>query len=142
MTLPNSIATFRQHWTVRFIDTVTIATTTGRGTFNETTLQYDTPSTSEWYTGAALIRPFTSKGETNLFGEQLVTGKMYSVYLPHDALPPGEAFPLEARVTVTAALLEPALVDETMTVVSVDHDSYLTRNRLICRLDEGVGYAD
>lgn len=140
MTLPNSIATFRQHWTVRFIDTVTIATTTGRGTLNETTLQYTGGTTSAWYTGAALIRPFTTAGATNLFGEQLVTGKMYSVYIPHDALPGG--VPLEARVTVTAALLDPALVGEVLTVVSVDHDSYLTRNRLICRLEEGVGYAD
>ena len=123
MTLPSSVvATFRDHWTVRFIDTVTVTTTTGRGTFNETTLVYDGEATDDIYDGAALIRPFTTKGDTTLFGEQMVTGKTYSVYVPHDALPSGDTFPLEARVTVTAALLDPALVGNTMTVVSVDHD--------------------
>lgn len=133
----NTINRFRTLWANRFVDTITVTRMTGRGTFNATTLVYDTETESTPYTGEALIRPFTGKGTTVLFGGEQLTGKEYAILVPYDA---GEFQP-EDLITIDTCTYDPHLVDATMRVLSEQHDSYLTRIELICRFEEGTGYA-
>ncbi len=133
----NTVPEFRLRWAGRFVDAVTILRVASRGTFNETTLAYDTPTDSSEYSGAALIRPMSPAAVTALFGEQLVTGRIYSVFIPHDA---GDFQP-EDDVTVDTSDDDPTLVGKTMTVLTQQHDSYRTRIEVVCRLEEGPGYA-
>lgn len=142
MSIPsNTVDEFRIRWSNRFVDAITVTRISTRGTFNESTLAYDSELSTIPYTGAALIRPFPAKGSTADFGQQLVTGKEYSVFVPHTAVFSGDFQP-EDEVTVDASALDPDLVGKTMTVLSQSHDSYLTRIELICRFEEGSGYVD
>ncbi len=141
MPAPSSTVTvFRAQWATRFVDTVTITRTTARGTFNTGTGQYGSGTAATPYTGEALIRPLSRDGVTAIFGEQEVTGKLYAVTLPWDAV--ADVFQPEDIVTVDASLLDLELVGQVMRVLSDEHDSYKTRRRIVCRLDEGAGYAD
>ena len=135
----DTVTVLRLEWASRFVDTVTITRTSARGTFNATTLVYDSGTADTPYTGAALVRPLDAKGVTKIFGEQEVTGRMYAVTLPWDAT--AEVFQPEDIVTVDASLLDLELVGKIMRVLSDEQDSYKTRRRIVCRLDEGVGYA-
>lgn len=142
MSIPsNTLATFRDQWASRFIDTITVIRVTSRGTYNPTTHLHDGGGTNAEYSGGALIRPMSAAGQTALFGEQQVTGKAYYVFIPYDAAFTGNPQP-EDRVTIDASSADPDLVGRTMLVVSASHDSYQTRIELICRLEEGPGYAD
>jgi hypothetical protein len=133
----DAVTALRTHWATRFIDAIDVTRVTGRGTFNETTLAYDTPADSSVYTGAALIRPGGSDEQTQ-YGEQLTTGLPMVVYVPYGSA----VFQVEDLVTVTACGFDADLVGRTMTVVAFDPDSYQTRQMLVCRLDLGGGYVE
>jgi len=137
----DAVAVFREQWATRFIDSITVTRTTSRGAINPATYKYDSEFGSIPYTGEALIRPFSAEGETSDFGDQLVTGKTYSVFVPHTAVFAGDFQP-EDVVTIDACALDPDFVGKAMRMLSQQHDSYLTRIELICRFDEGVGYVD
>ena len=51
------VAFFRTARTDRYVDTVTITDLTARGAWNRTTKQHGADTTSEVYSGGALIRP-------------------------------------------------------------------------------------
>jgi len=131
----DAVTELRTHWATRFTDAVTVTRMSGRGTFNETTLAYDSPADASVYAGAALIRPGTNVDRTQ-YGEQFVTGRPMLVYVVHDAA----VFEVEDLVTVTACVYNPALVGQSLRIVAYEYDSYQTRIELVCRYDEGAGY--
>jgi len=140
MSIPtDTVETFRTHWADRFVDTITVKRMTNRGTFNATTLVHDSPTLTSPYTGPALIRPSNATGATVVTAGQEVTGKEYSVFVPHTAVT-SDDFQPEDTVTIDACVLDPDLVGKTMRVLSQQHDSYLTRIELVCRFEEGSGY--
>ena len=142
MPIPSSVVTkFRELWQTRFTDAINVTRLNTRGAMNETTLKYDSEFSTVPYTGAALIRPTDTKGQTDQFGEQLVTGRTVDVFVPSSAVF-ADDFQPEDLVTVTASVLDSGLVGQEMRVVSSEQfDSYLTRIKLTCRLEEGPGYA-
>lgn len=129
------IAFFRAQWATRFVDTITATRMADRGTFNPTTLDYDAGTDTTVYSGAALIRPATDD-DTALYGGEQVTGVGVIVYVPHDA----GTFEVEDTINIVASTWDPDLVGADVRVVAVTYDSYQTRQRLVCRLDEGAGY--
>lgn len=136
-TTTDAVVALRTHWTTRFIDTVAVERVTSRGTFNATTLAYDTPSEGAIYTGAALVRPGDNIDRSQ-YGDQLVTGLPILVYVPHDAA----VFQVEDSIEVTACGYDAELVGKTLTVVGFEYDSYQTRQRLVCRIELGSGYVE
>lgn len=130
--LNSAVTRLRLEWAERFIDTCTIARTGDRGTYNATTLQYDSPTTPSVYSGAALVRP-GSTGTTN-FGEALQTHHDYEVYLPHTAT----GIEPEDRVTVAVAG-DADLDGQVLVVEAVYADAYVTRRMVGCRLEQGQG---
>lgn len=134
--LSSAVDEFRIRWASRFVDSITVTRLSDRGTYNAATYRYDAASDTTPYDGLALIRPFKAKGETDLFGEQLVTGKTYSIFVPYTAVT-GDFLP-EDLVTINTSMGDPDLAGKTMRVLSQQHDSYLTRIELICRFDEGA----
>jgi hypothetical protein len=138
MSIPtDTIATFRTEWAARFVDTITVKRTTDRGTFNATTLAYDGGTDGTPYSGPGLARPLASK-ETAQYGEQLVTATGIVIFLPYDA----GVFDVEDEATIDVSYGDTELEGKTVTVVAVTYDSYRTRQRLVCRLDQGAGYVD
>ena len=124
---------FRNRWASRFTDTVTVTDLTDRGAWNPVTKQYDTPTTAVVYTGEGLVRPASAGTVTGrgLAGEVLFS---HTVYVPYDAGPflPGY------QVTVDTST-DPDLTGLTLTVQTVEHDTYVTRRPLRCHLSEGTG---
>ncbi len=138
MTIPSStITTLRAQWATRFIDTVTFTRTTARGTLNTTTGLYSADTTSEIYSGVALIRPVKTTDQTD-FGQQETSIVELDVFMPHDA---GDFQP-EDLGTIDAVTYDSDLNGKTMRVVEVEYDSYLTRTRVRCRLNIGAGFVD
>jgi hypothetical protein len=135
------VAFFRTQRTDRYIDTVTITDLTSRGSWNRTTKQYGTPSTTTVYTGGALIRPAgaavsgaTGAGAVGR-GKQAEVLFDFFVYLPVTAT----GVQVGNVVTVDATLLASDLVGVTMSVQSIENDSYETRRTLECKLSQGGG---
>ena len=132
---------FRPVRTDRYIDTVTITDKTSVGTWNRTTKQYGTASTTTVYTGGALIRPAgaTVPGATGAGaigrGKQAEVLFDFFVYLPETATGIG----VGNEVTVDASLLAADLVGTVMAVQSIENDSYETRRTLKCKLSQGGG---
>lgn len=119
----DSVAGFRERWATRFIDAGTLDRETAIGTFNATTGQYDTPSSSVVWdgTGGCLIRP---KARTTAdFGETDADVEQYDVFVPHTATgaKPGD------KLTVSASLYDADLVGAVLVVIEVIEDSYLTK---------------
>ncbi len=118
----DTVAGFRTRWADRFIDAGTLDRETGRGTYNATTLQYDTPSSSVIWdgTGGCLIRPVSRT--TADFGEQDSKIESYNILVPHTATgaKPGDKF------TVSASLLDSDLVGAVLVITEIIEDSYLT----------------
>ena len=138
MTTPSStVATFRTQWATRLIDTVTFTRTTGRGILNESTLQYSGATTTEIYSGDALIRPVKTTDQ-EAYGQQETSVVELDVFMPHDA---GDFQP-EDDGTIDTATYDTDLVGKTMRVVEVEYDSYLTRTKVRCRLNIGAGFVD
>ncbi|KKK70623.1 hypothetical protein LCGC14_2922110, partial [marine sediment metagenome] len=82
MTIPSSaVTTFRTQWASRFIDTVTFVRTTGRGTLNTTTGLYAGATTTEIYSGEALVRPVKTTDQTD-FGQQETSSIELDVFMP------------------------------------------------------------
>jgi hypothetical protein len=137
MPVPSSaVATFRDQWATRFVDAITFTRVTDRGTFNDATLVYDTPTVETIFTGACLVRP-VEEVDTDDFGEQEITSLIVDVFMPFDA---GD-FQLEDLGTITAVTWDTDLDGVTMTVVEVEHDTYLTRKRVRCVINLGAGFA-
>ncbi len=138
MTTPSSVITeFRTRWATRLIDTVTFVRSTGRGTLNTTTGLYSGATTSEIYSGDALIRPVKTTDQVNV-GQQETSIVELDVFMPHDA---GDLQP-EDEGTIDACTFDTDLVGKTMRVVEVEYDSYLTRTKVRCRLNIGAGFVD
>ncbi len=116
----DTVAGFRTRWASRFIDAGTLDRETDRGTFDDLTGQYDTPTSSEIFTGACLIRP--KARSTSDFGEKDSKVELYDIHVPHTATGalPGDKF------TVSASLLDPDLVGAVLVITEVLDDSYLT----------------
>jgi len=137
MTLPSSaVATFRTHWAARFVDTVTVTRTTGRGVINETTGAYDNPTVTTLYTGSALIRPVSDEKTSDYGGEQ-VTTMLIDVFVPHDT----DGLLVDDVVTVDASVYDDDLTGTVGRVVGVDRDTYHTRQRIRCLVNLGSGDA-
>lgn len=137
MTIPTStIATLRAEWAGRFIDHIVATRLTDRGALNPATLEYDGTTVLDVYDGPALIRP-SENIDRREYGQALVTGTPMDVYLRHD----GPQFEVEDDVAITVCDYDGQLVGEVMTVVAWENDGYLTRRRLVCRLDLGRGLA-
>ena len=137
MSIPSSaVAQFRGLWADRFIDTVTVKGVAARGTFNPSTLVYDSGSDTSKYSGKALIRPADSQDNETVGGDER-GGELFRVFLPHDA----GTFDLEDTVGVSASVWDTGLAGKELRVVAFTYDSYLTRIKLLCRMDQGVGYA-
>lgn len=130
--LSNAVTRFRAEWALRFVDTIAVARTTGRGTYNETTLQYDTPTTPAIYAGPGLVRPGSTG--TDSFGEAQQTRHDFAVYLPHTAT----GIEPEDRATCTVPG-DSDLNGKVLVVEAVYADTYITRRMLGCRLDQGQG---
>lgn len=138
MTTPSdTIATFRDQWASRFIDTVTFVRTTGRGTLNESTLLYSGATTTEIYSGDALIRPVKNTDQ-EIYGQQETSIVELDVFIPHDA---GDFQP-EDLGTIDACTFDPDLVGKTVRVTETGFDSYLTRRWVRCSLNIGAGFVD
>ena len=138
MTIPSSaVTTFRTQWASRFIDTVTFVRSTGRGTLNTTTGLYAGATTTEIYSGDALVRPVKTTDQTD-FGQQETSSIELDVFMPHDA---GDFQP-EDLGTIDAVTFDSDLNGKTMRVIEVGYDSYQTRTRVRCRLDIGAGFVD
>ena len=137
----DSVAFFRTARADRYVDTITVKDRTTRGTWNRTTKQHATDTTSTVYTGSALIRPAgaavtgaTGAGAVGrgLQGEVLFD---FFIYTPVTATGIG----VGNTVTIDASLLAADLVGATMTVQSVENDSYETRRTFKCLLSQGGG---
>ncbi len=124
---------FRTKRTSRYIDTITITDSTSRGTWNRATKQYDTPTTSTVYSGTALIRPVSATTKNR--GEQGEVLFTHTIQVPFsvDSVAPGNI------VTVTVSVYDDDLTGATLTVQSVEQDSYLTHRELHCLLSQGGG---
>lgn len=116
----DTVAGFRTRWASRFIDAGTLDRETDQGTFDDLTGQYDTPTSSEIFTGACLIRP--KARSTSDFGEKDSKVELYDIHVPHTA---GGALPGD-KFTVSASLLDPDLVGAVLVITEVLDDSYLT----------------
>ena len=117
----------------RYIDSVIVSDLTSRGTWNRATKQYDTPTSSETYTGDALIRPATaSTRDRGGEGEVLHT---HIVHIPNTGIgvKPGNL------VTIVTSVYDTDLAGAVLTVQSVGADSYNTHKELRCLLSQGGG---
>lgn len=118
----NTVEGFRTRWASRFIDAGTLDRETDRGTFSDSTGQYDTPTTIEIWdgSGGCLIRP--KSRTTAEFGEKDSKVEHYDILVPFDATgaKPGDKF------TVSAALFVPDLVGAVLVLTEILEDSYLT----------------
>lgn len=130
----DSVTIFRSFWADRFVDTVSIDRHAADGTFNATTLVYDAATTSNVYSGGALLRPAPVTADEELANE-LRTVVAFDVYLPHTAT----GIQPEDIVTVSASVTESDLVGQTMRVTAILPDSYNTRRHLKAELDYGSG---
>ena len=118
----DTVAGFRTRWASRFVDAGTLDRETAQGTFNDSTGQYDSPTTIVVWdgTGGCLIRP---KARTTIeFGEKDSKVEQYDIHVPFDATGalPGDKF------TVSASLLDSDLVGAVLVIIEVLDDSYLT----------------
>ncbi|MCH9003518.1 MAG: hypothetical protein IIC02_13180, partial [Planctomycetes bacterium] len=95
-------------------------------------------TTTEIYSGDALIRPAKTLADPKDYGQQETSIIELDVFMPHDA---GDFQP-EDDGTIDAATYDTDLVGQTMRVVEVEYDSYLTRTRVRCRLNIGAGFVD
>ncbi len=125
----NTIAGFRTRWATRFIDAGTLDRETAQGTYNSSTLQYDSPSSSQIWdgTGGCLIRP--KARTTSDFGEKDSKVENYDIMVPFDATgaKPGDKF------TVSAALFVPDLVGAVLVLTEILEDSYLTHYQWVAQ---------
>lgn len=119
----DAVPGFRTHWAGRFVDEATLDRETDKGTFNETTGQYDSPATSQIWdgTGGCLIRP-ASRSNAD-FGERSVDVEMYDVFVPETAT---GAKPSD-KLTISASVYNPALVGAVLVLTEIVEDSYLTK---------------
>ena len=122
------VALFRDLWADRFTDTGTITRTAAKGTFNDVTGVYGTPTTVTVYTGGLLVRPGGSERRAE-FGEELTTRGPVEVFCPYTV----EAA-VGDRVTVTVSA-DPDLDGEILVIRAVVVDSYDTHRTLICELE-------
>lgn len=130
--LLSHLAFFQAQWEGRFLDTVSVDRVTDRGTFNATTGAYDAPSSSNIFTGSALIRPRTVR--TAEFGEEQVSQEALVIFLPLTAT----GIDLEDQVTVTSSQ-DPELTGEVLTVTALDADTYKTHIEITCERPQGSG---
>ena len=119
----DAIPALRSHWADRFVDAATLDRETDKGTFNETTGQYDSPTTVEIWdgTGGCLIRPDSRSNPD--FGERSVDVERYDVFVPDSAT---GAAPSD-KLTISASKHNPALVGAVLVLTEVVEDSYLTK---------------
>lgn len=118
----NTVGLFRTQWADRFGDTGQLDRTTGQGTFNATTGQYDSPTVTPIWdgTGGCLIRP-TARATAD-FGEEQSDVETYSIKVPYTATgaQPGDDF------TVGTSEHDSDLDGVVFVVRGVVEDSYLT----------------
>lgn len=129
----DSVALFREQWSDRFVDTVTISNPVTGGTFNPSTLVYDGGSGGVVYTGGGLIRASTTEPIEETTQEER-TYLDFDLYLPYDST----GFAPDQIVTVDASI-DPDLVGKTFRVVAIERDTYNTRRKLRIELDLGRG---
>jgi hypothetical protein len=127
------VAFFRTQRADRYIDTITITDLTSRGTFNRTTKQFDSESTSTVYTGGALIRPKSAAArERGEQGEVLYT---HIVHVPYDT----DGVTVGNTITVTTSVYDADLTGAVLTIQDHSGDSYMTHRELKCLLSQGGG---
>ena len=135
------VAFFRTARADRYVDTITVKDRTTRGTWNRTTKQHATDTTSTVYTWSALIRPAgaaspgSSSFGSSTRGMQAEVLFDFFIYTPVTAT----GIVVGNTVTIDASLLAADLVGATMTVQSVENDSYETRRTFKCLLSQGGG---
>jgi len=118
----DSVVGFRTRWATRFVDAGTLNRETGIGTFNGTTGQYDTPSSSQIFSGACLIRP--KARTTSDFAETETDVESYDIFVPHSAIgaKPGDKFTVGFLYN-----FDPGLLGAVLVLTEVIEDSYLTK---------------
>ena len=125
----DTVAGFRTRWADRFIDAGTLDRETAIGTFNDTTGQYDTPSSSVVWdgTGGCLIRPVGRS--TADFRETTSKVEQYNIFVPYTAVgaKPGDKF------NVSASLFVPDLVGAVLVLTEILEDSYLTKYQWVAQ---------
>ena len=123
MSVPSStVSLLRSQWSDRFTDTGNLVRETDSGTFNPSTLQHETISSSTLYSDlGCLVRPRSRT--TADFGEREVDVEGYSILVPYTSTGarPGDKF------TVTASVHNPDLVGAVLVLREILEDSYLTR---------------
>lgn len=131
----SAITRLRSIWSDRFIDRCTIVASTGAGTLNPTSLQYESaPAADSVYVGECLFRPETEPASSSFDGQgQAVQTTV--VLLPYDA----PAIPRDAIVTCTASKFNPHLVGLSLRVETDREDSYATRRRIVGTFLQGGG---
>ena len=102
---------------------------------NPVTLQYDTPpAATVIHSGPGLWRTLSEADRVDIAGDIHAVADV-SVFLPYDATPPEP----DDVVTCQAAGFNSSLVGQVAVVLASEQDSYLTRWRVLCRLDQGGG---
>lgn len=137
--IDDAVAALRAEWTERFIDTVDVTRIGNRGTFNETTLAYDTPIDAGIYSGVALIRPGTTEDAQRLVGGESVSVVAMRVFLPYDTVVGQFGIQVGDRVerTVPPTTGAVELFGVPLYVEAFEYDAYKTRLRLLCSLNLG-----
>lgn len=117
------------------VDTCTITRSATRGTFNETTLQYDSPTTTSLYTGKCRVKPAGGQVSDRVvqFGEQAVSLWPFQVSVPISV----ENLAVDDLVTITASSLDPDLVGTVLRVRDVTQGTHITARRLGCEVNAG-----
>lgn len=131
------IATLRESWTTRLVDTCDVtADDTGTGTLNPITLVYESApaDTVVALSVACLIRPDTDPRVIEVAGQNAFDSK-YVVLLPWDS----NAVQPDMIITPTVCTFDPDLVGVKLKVDAPILDSYNTRRAVRCSLYHGTG---
>lgn len=114
------------------VDTCVISRSSGLGSFNETTGQYDGGST-EVYAGKCRVKPRDNADRVVQYGQEAVSFWPYIVSVPMDVT----TVDLDDVVTVTDSALDPALFGLSLRVREVLKGTHLTARRLGCEENAG-----
>jgi hypothetical protein len=115
------------------VDTCTITRGTGEQVFDPATGQYVTTAGELLYTGPCRVKPQNNADRVVEAGGQAVSLWPFVVSVPVSEV----SFEVDDLVTVTASVLDPALVGKVLRVRQVALGSHLTARRLGCEVDAG-----
>jgi hypothetical protein len=114
------------------VDTCTI-TRAAQGTFNETTLVYDSNTSTTVYTGKCRVKPRDNADRVVQFGQEAVSLLPYVVSVPMSV----EGVAIDDLVTVTNSVLDPELVGKVLRIRQTFVGSHITARRFGAEVNEG-----